>query len=320
MNLVDLKGKLNLFLNESNQSGISIYVILKERQGLELRKLDIERAAEQGLKDLFTQSLRAEIVDNEDLSILNLSTSDERINAVYVYDLEVPKELQVMESVTKSDDIPKFDFSENQLSRVKALLVKIGNNDFQIVLYKSMAPVNVFKQSSFFLKKSDQRFERITDEFVRISSGFQLLRVDDTILVIDIMSLEKLFGFYEIIRREALAGIGAIEQTAILEDVDGLTELIDDIGFARKLTKVAKSSPVIASEIPSTKIISFCKTFPQLRNKIRFSDTGNQIRLDTRVSKDLFIKLLMDDFLTSELTEYHYTSEAKTAADESGTD
>ncbi|WP_240068822.1 hypothetical protein [Enterobacter hormaechei] len=35
--------------------------------------------------------------------------------------------------------------------------------------------------------------------------------------------------------------------------------------------------------------------------------------LDTKVSKDLFIKILMDDFLTSQLTQFYYESLAKDA-------
>lgn len=37
------------------------------------------------------------------------------------------------------------------------------------------------------------------------------------------------------------------------------------------------------------------------------------ITLDTKVSKDLFIKVLMDDFLTSQLTQFYYDSIAKDA-------
>ncbi|HGW1475718.1 TPA: Kiwa anti-phage protein KwaB-like domain-containing protein, partial [Escherichia coli] len=48
-----------------------------------------------------------------------------------------------------------------------------------------------------------------------------------------------------------------------------------------------------------------------LKGKIRFTEDGTQILLDTKVSKDLFIKLLMDDFLISELTESYYNSIAK---------
>lgn len=37
------------------------------------------------------------------------------------------------------------------------------------------------------------------------------------------------------------------------------------------------------------------------------------ISLDTKVSKDFFIKVLMDDFLTSQLTKFYYDSIAKDA-------
>ena len=48
-----------------------------------------------------------------------------------------------------------------------------------------------------------------------------------------------------------------------------------------------------------------------ISNKIRYSEDGSQFALDTKVSKDLFIKLLNDDFLTSELTQLYYDSLAK---------
>ena len=53
----------------------------------------------------------------------------------------------------------------------------------------------------------------------------------------------------------------------------------------------------------------FSQTHPALRNKLRY-DSGKFV-LDTKVSKNLFIKLLNDDFLTSELTRLYYDSIAK---------
>ena len=94
-----------------------------------------------------------------------------------------------------------------------------------------------------------------------------------------------------------------------------LHELLDDVKYARRFTKVAKASPVLKAGVPNANIISFCKTFPRLAGKIRFNDDEDKIFLDTKVSKDLFIKLLMDDFLTSELTNFHYASLAKDSVD-----
>jgi len=46
-----------------------------------------------------------------------------------------------------------LDLASSGLSSIKALLVEIGNNVGKIVLYKTMAPVNIFGRASFFLRK-----------------------------------------------------------------------------------------------------------------------------------------------------------------------
>lgn len=249
--------------------------------------------------------------------MLNLSTSDERLDAIYVYDIDLPEELTAMEAILRTDNMPSLNLVESPLSNIKALLVEIGNNVGQAVLYKTMAPVNVFGRASFFLKKSVHRLEQIDDEFLRISSGFQLLRINGELLVFDLNAIEKSFGFHDVIKREAALGINAIEETRLLDNPAVLHELLDDVKYARRFTKVAKASPVLKKGVPNASIIEFCKTFPRLAGKIRFNEAQDKIVLDTKVSKDLFIKILMDDFLTSELTKYHYASVAKDNLDES---
>ena len=44
---------------------------------------------------------------------------------------------------------------------------------------------------------------------------------------------------------------------------------------------------------------------------MRYNENQTQFLLDTRVSKDLLIKILNDDLLTSELTKLYYDSLAK---------
>jgi hypothetical protein len=101
----------------------------------------------------------------------------------------------------------------------------------------------------------------------------------------------------------------------ILENPEELRALIDDVRFARRLTKVGRSSPVIQQGISNASIIKFCRDFPKLAGRIRFNEGENKISLDTQVSKDLFLKLLMDNYLTSELTNLHYESLAKDSAE-----
>lgn len=311
----ELKAALQVFYDNYNEIGISVYAVLRDQNSSHPQKIDIASDSLQELKALFMQSLRESITDKQDLSVLNLSTADERADAVYVYDLELPEELLSMESVLASDDLPLLNLSDSSLSGIKALLIEIGNNIGQIVLYKTMAPVNIFGRASFFLKKSNHRLEKIDDEFLRVSNGFQLLRINGELLVIDLSAIERSFGFHEIITREAALGIASIETLELVQNPDVLRELLDDVKYARRFTKVAKSSPVIKAGVDNSSIINFCKTFPKLAGKIRFNDAEDKIVLDTKVSKDLLIKLLMDDFLTSELTHYHYESVAKDSAE-----
>ena len=55
----------------------------------------------------------------------------------------------------------------------------------------------------------------------------------------------------------------------------------------------------------------FSKTHPAIKNKLKYTTDESQFLLDTKTSKNLFIKLLNDDFLISELTKLHYESLAK---------
>ena len=100
------------------------------------------------------------------------------------------------------------------------------------------------------------------------------------------------------------------EQFGILEDADVLRDSIEDIAFARKLTKLSSNSPVLG-QIPVPTIIEFTKSYPALTGKLKYSEDGRKIRLDTKASQKLFVKLLKDDFLKSELTNLYYDSLAK---------
>lgn len=315
MRIDELRAALQEFYEKYDEIGVTVYAILKDQEDAAPKKVDIEADAIEGLKALFIQSLKDTLTEKEDLSVLNLSTSDERIDAIYLYDIEVPEELLTMEKVIAQDDLPLLDLAESELSNIKALLIEIGNNERQMVLYKTMAPVNIFGRKSFFLKKTRHRMEKIEDEFLRVSAGFQLLRINEQLFVIDLSAIEKSFGFHEVIKREAVLGLTAVESMRLIQNPEILHELLEDVKYARRLTKIAKASPVIAKAIPNDSIINFCKNFPKLSGRIRFNEAEDKIILDTKVSKDLFIKLLMDDYLTSELTALHYESVAKDSAE-----
>lgn len=304
-----INDSLRYFIDNKANIGITVYALLKD--SLVPKKMDIEADAQSGLKDLFLDKIESSIIENDEIGVIKLSSSDERTNVIYQYDLDIPQDLNVINVVLENDEHPVFNLAQDGIENIKVLLIEIGDNTEQIVLYKTMAPVNIFTRSNFFLKKSRTRFEKIDDDFFRISDGFQIIRLSSGLFVINLETIEKLFGFHEVIKREATQGMAAIEAKNIIANMDALRELIQDVKYARKLTKVSKASPVLKAGVENNKIIEFCKIYPFLKGRIRFNADQTQIVLDTKVSKDLFIKILMDDFLTSQLTDFYYNSIAK---------
>jgi hypothetical protein len=277
----------------------------------EPRKLDIKGEDLPELRQLFVNAIQLFIIAKEDYSVLPLSTADERGKCFYQYDLELPDELQLLESTIGNDNLQNFNFNANQLSGIDSLIIVLADDDNEIALFKRVSPVEVVGRGGFMLWKSNQRLERFDDQLLRISPKFQVIRVNDEIIIIDLGAIEKSFGFNDVITREATISLDVIRNMQLVSNIASLEELVSDLSFARKLTKVARNSPVIKHNIPNANIIAFSKSHPLTKKKMRYNADETQFNLDTRVSKDLFIKILNDDLLTSELTKLYYDSLAK---------
>lgn len=307
----ELNSGLQYYVDHKDDVAVIVYAITKKNPTP--LKMDIEGTAQSGLKSLFLDVIEKEIIDNDELNIIPLSSADDRGKVLYHYDIALPDELNSLNIALGQQEEEEFDFNVHHLDDIRVLLICIGNAEHRIVLYKTMAPVNVFSRSSFFLIKSDTRLKEIKEDFFRVSGNFQLMKVNGNIFVIDLSLVEKMFGFHDVIKKEAVQGMQAINDMNILSNMQVIEELIDDVKYARKLTKIAKASPVINAGVANLNIIQFCKTYPSLKGRIRFNEDETMISLDTKVSKDLFIKVLMDDFLTSQLTRFYYDSIAKDA-------
>ena len=277
----------------------------------EPKRLDIKEEDLTELRKLFVASIESSIISKEDHTVLPLSSADERGNCFYQYDLEVPEGLKRLETIIGNDNLSNFSLSDNQFSNIESLIIVLADTRNEISLFKKLSTVEVIGRGGFMLWKSNQRFERFKDQLLRISSSFQALRVGGEIIIIDLDAIEKEFGFHEVIIKEATKSLSVIEEKELVDNIDSLKELVSDVRFARKLTKVARNSPVIRLGIPNESIITFAKKHPLTKKKMKYNDSQTKFHLDTKVSKNLLIKILNDDLLTSELTKLYYDSLAK---------
>lgn len=299
------KNKITELCNNADKMGIIVYAITKSQNNV--LRLDIQDKYSNDLKNFYIEHIK-NIADDE-LEVLRLSACDDRKNVIYLYDLnDVPEDFKVLQENMK--ECSKFSL-DNSFSNIKALLIQIGNESFRATLYKILRPISIFSGARhLFFIKSKTQLSRIEDEFLRFDSNFQIIQVQDDLYIKDIKILENM-GFYEILKKEAQKGLQSIINMEILDNVEPLEELLDDVKYARKLTNITQHSPVLKAKVTNDKIINFCNSHPTLKGKIKFNEDKSKIILDTKVSKDLFIKVLMDNFLTSQLTNYQYESKAK---------
>ena len=314
LEIQELKEQLQSFSCDDD-IGIIVYLVLKnqaEEISIKMADIDSEHALP-SLKDYFLFSINQRIIEKEELQIMNISEADERKNVIYQYDLiEKPAELSIISTLLENERQPTFNFSRDNFSDIKAYIVIMGNNQKKLLLYKKHYPISLLKRDSqMMLMRSNERFVRFNEELIRLDNNFQFFALNDVLFIKDLEQLEKFFGFHDLIKREALGSISKIEQAEILADVEVLREAVENIAFARKLTKLSVNSPVLEGDIPIQTIIQFTQTNPALAGRLKYNHDESKIVLDTKVSQNLFVKLLNDDYLKSELTQMHYDSLAK---------
>lgn len=301
---------------EGNHS-LNLFFILKSPDGkFIIKRADVENErAIPELCQLYCEKLKGNVVENTDLSVVNLSSADERVNALYKYDYsDFPEELQLIYDfeIEKAVNLGFFDFNNDDISQLFAFLFYIGSMKNGVLLFKKHYPVTMIKRGTFLLFKRGERLEKFDDtEVFRMNGDFNILKVDNQLYIKDLPVLEKNCGFEELIRGRANATLELITQRELVENITDLAEASNDISFAKKLAKTFNNSPVIKKDIPNNKIIEFCKTNPGLMKAFKYSRDGTKFILDTKSSQLKFLKLLNDDYLISELTRSYYNSVAK---------
>ena len=308
MNKQDLNQLLDFLVHPQGELQTMLFALLFDGR---LMSLDVRNDDLAPIGDMFSNFLVESVINKDDFLVIPLSDADERKNCFYEYDLlDRPQELDSLSEI-ENNHVNNFDFRNEDLSEIKALVIVLGDNEHHVCLYKTISAIEIIGRGGYLLWKAHQRFERFEDKMLRISCSAQILYVENTFIVLDLNILEKTFGFHEIIKREAECGLAAIGDIGIVNNIEALRELMSDMSFARKLTKVAQYSPVLLNHIPNASIIAFSKTHPALKGKMKYTEDNSQFILDTKVSKNLLVKMLNDDFLTSDLTKLYYDSLAK---------
>ena len=320
MQIRKIKNEIAEMLNEKH--GIMLYAVLKTEEGKIVKFLNIadeDDDQDNTSKDLlkgFTDIIKNKFaVYNEDDEIIKLSSADERKNALYYYDLdELPMEMERLKDISETLDVGEiFNFKQDSLSQITALIIVIGNENRNLIMYKQQYPVSLLNRDRYMLTPilHENRLKRFDQDILRVDFNYQFFLWNDVVYISDIEKMEKICSFHDIVINEARTSIQKIEEINILDNIEVLNDELDNITFARKLTRIYKDSKVLG-KVSNQAIIEFSLRHHYFKNNpLKLTESKDKFILDTKKSKETFIKLMNDDLLTSQLTNSDYESLAK---------
>lgn len=217
-----------------------------------------------------------------------------------------------MKKVCDDSDFELFNFQEDSLDEIDAFIIVIGTAENKMVLYKQQYPISLLRRDKYMFTPvlHENRLKKVQQDILRVDFNFHFCYINEIFYISDIDRMEKICSFHNVIVNEARKSIKLILDADILDDVEVLEDELDNVTFARKLTKIYKDSKVLG-KISKDVIVEFTKKHSYFKKNPLKSTDENKFILDTKKSKETFIKLMNDDFLKSELTNYEYESLAK---------
>ncbi|EOH4745859.1 Kiwa anti-phage protein KwaB-like domain-containing protein, partial [Campylobacter coli] len=253
----EIKNNFIDFLNiDRNLLGAALFAITKTN---EVYKVDLESNAVIELRNMILDVLNG-IVNNEDMSFMDISTVDDRQNVVYVYDdgLAFPEDLaEIQAKLNNESNLEDMDFTQIQMSDIKMFIVHTGIDTNKLYLYQFVSNVNIYRRDKFFFKKDRHRLIRIDDDMVRITSKIQMAQLGDKLAIFELEQFEKMFKFHDVIKQEAASCMNKIQEMQLIENVEDFEDIVNDVRYARKIVRAIRNSPVIKLGISNSQIIDF---------------------------------------------------------------
>ncbi len=313
MNKDELNQSLLSFIESPNNFVCEVLFILNKSDEKIIKLADIAENDQEELKLSFLETLNESIVKDEELRIVEISRIEERKNILFKYDYEeLPQGFEPFVTLQTQHEFEQFSFTEDKLEEISGVVFILSMENLTLISYKQNYPINLYKRDSkakgFW--KSDHRLVQIPEDILKIYPDFDFFYLNDSLFVKNVKVLEKNFSFDKVVTKKAEESLELILTADLVVDINSMKERLTDITFARKLAQIGKHS-IVLNELSMREIVHFIDNFTPLTNKFKFNEERSKFDLTTKNSQNLFLKLLNDDYLSSQLTNLYYDSSRK---------
>lgn len=316
-----LREKLQTLAAKSDL-GFKFFLLFDSVNSYELAPVDIGDGDDGCLSDLFLSRLRELAQSLTVDSVQPISTADGREGGIYLFDLdEVPQRLGSGFVVLGVDDSSLLHGRLPSIGDAKAVLMLLGAGEDRICLYKHIYPVSVLRKKNIYEHLASagaaaSRLKLASNDFLRLDGSFHFIYAEGTMYCLGTKVIQSFYGYTDAIIAKARTSIEVIKHSSLVSDVGRMTERVgkEDVALARKIVRAVGVSKVLG-KVPADRVVAFTKNNRFYAGKFKYSIEGDKLELTSLSSIKLFLKLISDDYLYSELTDSFYDVAVKDPAD-----
>lgn len=207
---------------------------------------------------------------------------------------------------TQYSEIVEFSESEHEFKRIKGILARFtGKNGEKFYIAKQISQGQVLRGATAW-EFRDGKFGQFAPEFgLKIQPDNQVLILNKEIFVFNQSKFEKLFNYDY--KKQLLADqkVTEIEQKYKLTLPDGLD--LQSLVRERKKTATKLQKMDEIGVIPQEKVIEYAD---EMQLELMTDDNGAIIIMDGN-DLDMFVNLINEDYITSEITGNRYEIKSK---------
>lgn len=285
-----------------------IYAVIKSDGIYTLKRLLAVDALVEQIKDS-VDKLITEQIFSEDFDIDDYSRIEE--NKKIFYEIDQDENYAPFSSLNGVDF---EDYKETDQPFLKGFIIKVNLNTDQFWIYQHKYPVTLInkKTSIYALLNGQNRYEPLTVDVIRFDNKMDFFIIDNNIFTKKINLLQSDFGFDKYIRTEADKELNRINGLGILSSSDTLRNMItgSKLTTAKKMLNIKNSK---AMSLSKEELYVSIKNHSYYRDKFQFNEEDHTLIINSQKDANLFLKMINDDFLHSELTGTDYETNSKHA-------
>lgn len=268
------------------------------------------------LKPLFLLDMmsQVELGAGTGLTVRDYELSEKEDNVILRTELEKVTHADTLLHIIEHErhDIVEFSEQEHEMKRIKGIVAKFSHKDdpkkvFYII--KQVSAGNIIQGATSW-QFSDGKFEAMETDFAwKVPTDSQVLIVDKDIFVFNQSKFERLFN-YEF-KKQLLADqkVAEIEKHFKLSFPDGLD--LQTVVRERKKA-INKLQKLEVGAVTQKQALAYAD---DMQLELMTDDAGAIIIMDGN-DLDMFVNLINEDYITSEITGRRYEIKAKRALDE----